>query len=683
LFSFYADMEYQNRQLAAILFTDIVGYTAMMQKDEQNALAVTRHYIATLKQSAEVFHGKILNDYGDGSLCCFPSATEAVRAAVQIQQRLQQEPKVPLRIGIHVGELFFEETKVMGDSVNVASRIQSLGQANTILFSKEVFDKLKNQPEYKSVSLGKFEFKNVDEPLEIFALVKEGLVVPRREQLTGKLKEIRKRSTQKKLIAGLVLLVLFTAAFVIYKKYLSPSGFTGEKSIAVLPFENLTKDSSEEYLTDGISQDIINRLSHISSLQKVIAWFSVKSFKKTTKTLKQIADELGVAAVLTGTIQKQTDKTHIIAELIEAGTNKRLWGGDFEYEAKDILSIQTKVSTEIATALSANITKEDRKTLEKNYTENVEAYKLYRKGRYFWDQRNRENYDSAEANYKRAIELDPDYALAYAGLADCYTFNQRGLSQLDAVPIAEMYARKALELDSTLVEAQTTLAFIQSHFNFDWNGAKVKFQKIIQKNQNYSVAHIYLGNVLLCSGNIDAGLAETKKALRLDPLSSAFNYVLGRNFFEARKYDSAIVQLQRSITLNPHFFQSYTYLGYCYLQKKLYSQALEACSKLPPGLFDQGGHGDLTKCYTYAASGNKVKLMELLRTIPRETQSKYPFLMAQINVALGNKEEALNYLEMGYQTHSLAMMFLKLEPVLDPIRAEPRFKALLKKMNFE
>ena len=174
-------MEQQNRQLAAILFTDIVGYTAMMQKDEQNALAVTRHYIAVLKQSSEAFHGRILNDYGDGSLCCFPSATEAVKAAVQIQQQLQQEPKVPLRIGIHVGELFFEENKVMGDSVNVASRIQSLGCANSILFSKEVFDKLKNQPEYRSVSLGKFEFKNVDEPLEIFALANEGVIVPRKE----------------------------------------------------------------------------------------------------------------------------------------------------------------------------------------------------------------------------------------------------------------------------------------------------------------------------------------------------------------------------------------------------------------------------------------------------------------------------------------------------------------------
>ena len=176
-------MEQQNRQLAAILFTDIVGYTAMMQKDEQNALAVTRHYIAVLKQSSEAFHGRILNDYGDGSLCCFPSATEAVKAAVQIQQQLQHEPKVPLRIGIHVGELFFEENKVMGDSVNVASRIQSLACANSILFSKEVFDKLKNQPEYKSISLGKFEFKNVDEPLEIFALANEGLIVPRKERL--------------------------------------------------------------------------------------------------------------------------------------------------------------------------------------------------------------------------------------------------------------------------------------------------------------------------------------------------------------------------------------------------------------------------------------------------------------------------------------------------------------------
>ena len=335
-------MEHQNRQLAAILFTDIVGYTGMMQKDEQNALAVTRHFIATLKQSAETFHGRILNDYGDGSLCCFPSATEAVKAAVQIQQQLQHEPKVPLRIGIHVGELFFEENKVMGDSVNVASRIQSLACANSILFSKEVFDKLKNQPQYRSVSLGKFEFKNVDEPLEIFALANEGLTVPRKEDLSGKLKEIQKKYARRKWIIITSALVLLVAAFFIYKNIRGISGFTGDKSIAVLPFENTGTDSSEEYISDGITQDIINNLSKISSLKKVIGWFSVRSFKKTTKTLKQIADELGVAAVLSGTMQKHEGKIRIIVELIEVSTNKRLWGFDFEYESKDIVSIQIK-----------------------------------------------------------------------------------------------------------------------------------------------------------------------------------------------------------------------------------------------------------------------------------------------------------------------------------------------------
>ena len=264
----------------------------------------------------------------------------------------------------------------MGDSVNVASRIQSLACANSILFSKEVFDKLKNQPEYRSVSLGKFEFKNVDEPMEIFALANEGLIVPKKEEMSGKLKEIQKKSARKKWMIARCLLILLIAGFFIYKNF-SASGFTGEKSIAVLPFENTGTESSEEYISDGITQDIINNLSKISSLKKVIGWFSVRSFKKTTKTLKQIADELGVAAILSGTMQKHEGKTRIIAELIEVGTNKRLWGYDFEYESKDILSIQSKVAGEIVTALKANVTPEEKKNLSKHYTENVEAYKYY------------------------------------------------------------------------------------------------------------------------------------------------------------------------------------------------------------------------------------------------------------------------------------------------------------------
>ncbi len=208
-------MPSQNRQLTAILFTDIVGYTAMMQQDEQKALAVTRHYIAVLNRSVEIHHGQILNDYGDGSLCTFPSVINALHCAIEVQQQLQTEPKVPLRIGLHSGEVFFEGSKVMGDSVNVASRIQSLGHANTILFSKEIFDKLKNQPEFKSISLGQFEFKNVDEPMEIFALAIDGLKVPKREDMSGKLKEIEIKSTRKKIFAAITIILLLAVGFFI------------------------------------------------------------------------------------------------------------------------------------------------------------------------------------------------------------------------------------------------------------------------------------------------------------------------------------------------------------------------------------------------------------------------------------------------------------------------------------
>ena len=369
-------------------------------------------------------------------------------------------------------------------------------------------------------------------------------------------------------------MVSLIAAFLIYKNFSAPAGFTGDKSIAVLPFENAGTNNSEEYISDGITQDIINNLSKVSSLQKVIAWFSVKGFKNTKKTVKQIADELGVAAILTGTIERERDNIHIVAELVDVNSGKRLWGENYNYKSKDILSIQSSLAGEIVNALQASLTPEEKKNLSKHYTENVDAYKFYRKGRFFWDQRNTASYDSAEVYYKKAIELDPDYALAYSGLADCYTFNQKGLSQLEAIPIAREYAQKALSLDSTLTEAWTTIGFIQSHFDYDWTGAKILFEKIIKDDPNYPIVHLYYGNVLLALGKSDEVIAETKKALSLDPLSAVINYVLGREYYDLKKYDSAIIQLQKNINLNPKFLNSNVPLGQSYVQKKMYADAI-------------------------------------------------------------------------------------------------------------
>jgi adenylate cyclase len=674
----------QNRQLAAILFTDIVGYTHAMQQNEGNAVNIMKRYVTVLHQEVINYSGKILNDYGDGSLCTFPSMTQAMRCAISLQHQFQIDPKVPLRVGLHVGEIFFEGQKVMGDSVNVASRIQSLGIANVILFSKEVFDKIKNQPEFKSVSLGLFEFKNIDDPVEVFALANSGLVIPKRAQLGGKLKGRYEKSITKKWLLTIVAASLLVAGVFLYKEVFHRPEFTGsEKSIAVLPFENIGSDDSQEYITDGITQDIINNLSKISSLQKVIGWISVKRFKKTTKSLQEIADELGVAAILSGTIQKQAQKTRIIAELTEVSTNKRLWGDDFEYSGSDLLSIQSKVAVKIANALQANLTPEEKKNIAKHYTENVEAYKLYRKGRFFWDQRTKVSYDSAEAYYKKAIELDPDYALAYAGIADCYTFNQKGLSQVEAIPIARSYASKALSLDSTLTEAWTTIAFIQSHFDYEWKNSAERFRKIISNDPNYAVAHLYYGNVLIYEGQIDSGLNETKRALSLDPLSAVINYVLGRNYYYSRKYDSSIMQFKKATILNPKFIYNFVPMGQAFVQKKDYTKAIEAFSKIPAAPFDQGNNGLLMQSYTYAFAGDFARSRQLLAKVQLSDRIKCPYFMAYVYVGLHEVDSAMSQLEYAYESHSIIIVYMKLDPVFDSIRNEPRFIALLKKLGLE
>ncbi|MEP6514231.1 MAG: adenylate/guanylate cyclase domain-containing protein, partial [Parafilimonas sp.] len=668
------------------LFTDIVGSTSMMQKDEEVAMSVHKRYTAVLKESVLSRGGEILNDFGDGSLCTFHSATEALRCAIGMQQQFQMEPKVPLRIGLHVGEIFFEDGKVFGDGVNVASRLQSLGIANSILFSSEICSKIKNQQEFKSVSVGRFHFKNVDEPMEVFALTNEGLTVPKKEELTGKLKEIEKKSKRRKWLMATAMVLLLVAAFFIYKNLTRTTGFTGgEKSIAVLPFENNGADNSEEYISDGITQDIINNLSKISSLQKVIGWISVKHFKKTTMSVKQIAEELGVAAIVSGTIQKQGDKAHIIAELTEVSTNKRLWGDDFEYGNKELLNIQSTVAKEIVSAMKGSLTPEEKKSLSKHYTENAEAYKLYRKGRYFWDTRTKESFDSAEVNYKRALALDPDYALAYAGLADCYTYNQKGLTQLEAIPISRDYAMKALSLDSTLSEALATLGLIQSAFDYDWSKSKKTLEKALSINPNYSLAHMYYGNLLQYTGQgTEQGIKEIKKAIELDPLSVQPNWVLGRNYWLARQYDLAYEQLKKTLALDPKNGLAKGTLALVLLAKKDYSKAFDLIKQFPKVVLTKtADYMGPYLSYAYSLSGDTIQGKAELKRDLAENPDRHPYFLARAYTGLKDYKEALNQLETAYNIRYLGMYFIKVDPTFDPIRNEPRFKSLIRKMNLE
>ncbi|HET9432495.1 MAG TPA: adenylate/guanylate cyclase domain-containing protein, partial [Chitinophagaceae bacterium] len=237
----------QGRQLAAIMFTDIVGYTSMMQADEQKAVAVIKHYNATLEKLVTQYDGKVLNYYGDGSLCIFHNATDAANCSLAVQEELKKEPVVPLRIGLHVGEVFFEDAKALGDGVNVASRVQSLGQANTILVSAEFYDKIKNNSAFTSVSLGNFNFKNVGQPLQVFALTNAGLSVPQRKNIEGKLDQ--KKKTKKIIVVSLLIALVVAAGFFSYKTFIAPNSVTKpkDKSIAVLPFTDMSPAKDQEY----------------------------------------------------------------------------------------------------------------------------------------------------------------------------------------------------------------------------------------------------------------------------------------------------------------------------------------------------------------------------------------------------------------------------------------------------
>lgn len=675
------------RRLAAILFTDIVGSTAIMQNDELRAISLNKRYVTVLRQYVLSRGGEILNDYGDGSLCCFSSITEALQCAIEMQKELQKEPKVPLRIGLHVGEVFFDDGKVMGDGVNIASRVQSLGVANSIFFSSEVNSKIKNQQEFKSVSLGRFEFKNVDEPMEIFALANEGLVIPKKEEMSGKLKEIQKKSTRKKLIIIAGLFLVLVTAFFMYQKMFKAAGFSGgDRSVAVLPFENSGLNDSNVIL-DGITQDVISKLSKISSLQKVIAWFSVKNFKKRTKSVREIADELGVATILTGTIEKLAGNIHIYAELIDVSNNKILWGEEYNFDDKDLLSIQSKVAVKIVTALKATLTPEERKSLSRQYTENVEAYKLYLIGRSFWNKRDPASMDSAEDYYLRATRLDTNYALAYAGLSSCYWIAKKDLSPVVSKDIALNYANKALSIDSNLSEAFTSIGFIEQNFEYDWANSKRNLKKAIDRDPNSDIAHIFYGNALQYSGDAEGGLNEAKKAAELNPQSFTINWILGRNYYFAGEYDLAIKQLQRTLSIaagNQNNTDIINWsLGLVYLEKKLYQQAENVFDKLSITRGYILDDNQIMQSYAYAIMGDKTKAKELLKKTLKERSNQLPYRVAQVYIALNDFNEAMTQLELGYEKHDSHMFWIKVDPAFNPIRNEPRFRALLKKMNLD
>ncbi len=476
-------------------------------------------------------------------------------------------------------------------------------------------------------------------------------------------------------VAGLLAAVIFYLLFYFLVQRSSPPP---DKSIAVIPFTDLSQAHDQEYFGDGMMAEIISHLSRIADLQ-VISRTSAMKYKGSLLSVNEIAKELGVSNILSGTVQKSGDQIRISVELTDGRNNKNLWSEEYERKLKDIFSIQTDVSTRVTEILKARLTPQEKGSLSKSYTDNPQAYKLYLKGRYFWDKRNKVSFDSAEVYFKRAIDVDPGYALAYSGLADCYIIVPFRGTQLENLPIANSYVKKALSIDSTLGEAWTTVGFIRSHIEFDWKGSRPIFEKAIRLNPNYSLAHLFYANMFFYPGDKERGMTELKKALDLDPLSTTLNYVLGRRYYELREYDRAIRQLQKSLTLTPDYPAANIIMGFCFVQMKKYKQAADAFHRLPAAEWDR----EVMLSYAYAMGGDKPGAKALLDKTTKEEKITSHYLLALAYIGLENTNEALAQLEQAYEARDIWMITLKIYPVLDPIRNEPRFKALMKKINLE
>ncbi len=457
------------------------------------------------------------------------------------------------------------------------------------------------------------------------------------------------------------------------------------KSIAVLPFDNISPDSENEFFSDGLTEEVITHLSKIRSL-KVISRTSAMRYKGVKKPLRQIAGELGVEFILEGSVRRQGNDLRITAQLIDAVQDAHLWAEKYRGTLEDVFDIQEKVAGEITGALRLQLSPNEQKDLKQRPTEDPEAFQSYLKGRYWWNKRTDEGIWKGIRYFEQAIEKDPLYALAYAGLADSY--NMLGFYSMlppkEAFPKARAAALKAMEIDENLAEAYPALAYARHYHDWNWAGAERDYQRALELNPNYASAHQFYGTFLLSTGRSEEGFARMRKARELDPLSLIINSAVGWLHYYARQYDVAIEQLKKALEMDPNFFLAHLWLGFALQEKGLFTEAETAYEKAKalsggtPITIASLGH-------LYAVSGRREKAETVLKELFELSRKRYvsSYYIAVIYAVLGDKDRAFDWLERGFKERAQALVFLKVDPHVDPLRSDPRFTALLRKVGLE
>ncbi len=458
------------------------------------------------------------------------------------------------------------------------------------------------------------------------------------------------------------------------------------ESLAVLPLENLSGDPEQDYFADGMTDALITDLSKISALKVISRTSSMRYKSKNRPPLPEIARQLGVDALIEGSVLRVGNRVRITAQLIEAATDQHLWAENYERDFVDILTLQGEVARAIAEEIKISLTPQEMGRLQVTRQIDPEAHELYLRGRYQWEKRtNEEGFRQASQFFERAIEKDPAYSPAYSGLADVYVLQPTwGFAPpWEALPRARAAALKALELDEGLAEPYATLGFIKWTYDRDWSGAERDYRRALELNPNYATAHHWYGLLLSALGKHREAIAEIESAARLDPLSPIISNNLGRVLYHARRYDQAVHQFRKTVEMHPEFYLAFLELGMAYSQMGRHPNALAAVEKgkLLPEVTPYSGFIG----WIYARSGRKDEAERLLRRLHELSTQHYidPGTIAIIYTGLGRTEEALTWLARAYEARgAFLIVSLKVNPVWDPLRSDPRFQDLLRRMGF-
>jgi TolB-like protein/Tfp pilus assembly protein PilF len=632
------------------MFTDIVGFTALTQENESATMRLLEEHRKLIRPSFASHGGREIKTIGDAFLVEFQSALDAVLCAAAIQQmmhdrKIARGEQLSLRVGIHVGDVVESGNDILGDAVNIASRIYPMAEPGGICISDEAYKQVRNKSEIPFVSLGEKSLKNVSTPVEVYRAVMPW--------------EQHSQTREEKVLP--------------------------RDRIAILPFANMSPDPNDEYFADGMTEEIISTVSGISGLN-VISRTSVMHYKKTEKTLKDIGRELEVGSVLEGSFRKAGNRIRVTTQLIDVAADRHLWAQNYDRNLDDVFEVQSEVAKQVAEALKVRILSPELERIERKPTESTVAYSLYLKGRQHWNKRGLEDMRKASEYFELATHEDPTFALGYIGLADCYELIGRNWD-VDKEPNhekAKNLVAKALELDPSLAEAHATNGLVLM-FEYRFREAEEELRRAIELKPSYAMAHMWYSALPTNQRRRDEAWKHFKKALELDPLSPIIQYNYGAWYLVRREYSSAIEPCRKAIQLG--YTDASLNLAYAYGKMKMFEdmkRELATYVELDKGMVPLARlYADVHAAWLTDDKRTVALLLPELEARFNDEQGPSAYGISGWHFYIGEGNKGFEWLERSYAKKEFRLTSIQEDELFDGVRTDPRYLELLKRLGLD